>query len=705
MATPCSRTLFKSTSQSLVIAIAALLALVLAATSLAWHQERKWFAVIDRLASVDLQRIERLSQVNHHAHDAARRLQVLMATPRSSRVQAYEQIATTNQRLDLAMAELAKVVEGGTSNDAFRTIQTLLRHYRYAYQETATLIEANELAAAQKTVTEVTDQALGNLIQATQAVNQTEQQKTSQRLSRMAQELEQQQASLLALAATGLVLAAVLCIWVARRVVAPLRQVAAAARRFAAGDYGQRLPEGPDNEVDAIGAAFNLMASRVQERERELQHALDYDVLTGLSRRERFIADQAPTVASASNESRRLAMVCFDIERLKSINALLGFEAGDQAILLTAQRATAQVAAPADLARLGGGTFGALLHLQPGDTALLRAQALQVAMEHATQWRGHVLDLGVTVGVAASPEHGETPQALLRRAEQALFEAKRVHSTAGVYNPSIEAARLSHLSLLSELQHAIDHCELVPFLQPKWCARTQRVVGAEALVRWNHPQRGWVLPADFIPFAERTGRIGAVTRYMLKAGIELLRHQLGSLHLAVNISTMDLRDPGFVRVVEQLLAQGGVQPEKLLLEVTESGLLDSGEDPVSRLAALRALGVGVAIDDFGTGQSSLAYLQRLPATELKIDRSFVTDADCSSGRQQLLRSIIDMAHSLQLVVTAEGVETEAERAVLVGVGCDQLQGYLLGKPMPVADFVRKYVPGTALVVSTQSAKA
>ena len=198
-------------------------------------------------------------------------------------------------------------------------------------------------------------------------------------------------------------------------------------------------------------------------------------------------------------------------------------------------------------------------------------------------------------------------------------------------------------------------------------------------------------PAEFIPFAERTGRIGAVTRYMLKACIELLRSELGELHLAVNISTVDLRDPGFVDTVQQLLTQAGVRPQRLLLEVTESGLLDSGTDPVTRLAALRDLGVGVAIDDFGTGQSSLAYLQRLPATELKIDRSFVTDCDSSSGRQQLLRSIVDMAHSLNLVVTAEGVETEAERAVLHSVGCDLLQGYLLGRPMPVDDFVRQYV--------------
>ena len=681
----------KSTSHSLVVAITALLALVLGAAGLAWHQERKLSAVIERLATVDLQRIERLSKVNDHANDAARRLIVLLSAPRDQRVQAYAQIAATNQRLDQAMKELALVIEGGTGNRSFQTIQTLLGHYRQAYQKTADLIEANDPVAAQKAVTEVTDRALTNLIMATQAVSQTEQHKTSQHLDAMGQQGKHERAWLLALAVTSLVLASVLCIWVTRNVAAPLRQVAVAARRFAAGDYEQRLPEGSDNEVDAIGTAFNLMASRVREREQALQHALDYDALTGLSRRERFIADQAARVGAAGSTGQRLAIVCFDIERLKSINALLGFEAGDQAISLTALRAAKHLGSPAHVARLGGGTFGALLELQPGQTALQCAQALQLAMEHATQWRTHVLDLGVTVGVATSPDHGETPQELLRRAEQALFEAKRVHSTVSVYNPSIEAARLSHLSLLSELQHAIDRHELVPFLQPKLCTRTGRVVGAEALIRWQHPQRGWVSPAEFIPFAERTGRIAAVTRYMLKACIELLRSEMGSLHLAVNISTMDLRDPGFVPMVQQLLLQAGVQPQQLLLEVTESGLLDSGEDPVTRLSTLRALGVGLAIDDFGTGQSSLAYLQRLPVTELKIDRSFVTDADSSSGRQQLLRSIVDMAHSLQLVVTAEGVETEAERAVLEGAGCDLLQGYLLDRPMPVADFVRKYV--------------
>jgi diguanylate cyclase (GGDEF)-like protein len=683
----------KSTSRSLVVAITALLALVLAAAGLAWHQERKLSAVIERLATVDLQRIERLSEINGHANAAARQLIVLLAAPADQRLPAHAQIAAANQRLDQAMSALAAVVEGGAGNRSFQTLQTLLGHYRQAYEKTARLIEANDRVAAQQAVTEVTDRALTNLITATQAVSLTEQHKTSQRLAAMGREGEQERAWLLALAATSLVLASVLCIWVARCVAAPLRQVAAAARRFAAGDYEQRLPEGPDDEIDAIGTAFNLMASRVHEREQALQHALAYDALTELPRRERFIADQTARVAASGAEGQRLAIVCFDIERLKSINALLGFEAGDQAISLTAARAVAHLGSPARVARLGGGTFGALLEVQPGQSALQAAQALQVAMEHATQWRAHVLDLGVTVGVATGPEHGQTPQELLRRAEQALFEAKRLRCTVSVYNPSIEAARLSHLSLLSELQQAIDRHELVPFLQPKLCARSGRVVGAEALIRWQHPQRGWVSPAEFIPFAERTGRIAAVTRYMLKACIELLRADMGSLHLAVNISTVDLRDPGFVPMVQQLLAQAGVQPRQLLLEVTESGLLDSGEDPVARLSALRALGVGVAIDDFGTGQSSLAYLQRLPVTELKIDRCFVTDADTSSGRQQLLRSIVDMAHSLQLVVTAEGVETEAERAVLQAAGCDLLQGYLLDRPMPVADFVHKYVTG------------
>lgn len=704
------------------MAITALLALVLAATSLAWRQERQLSAVIERLASVDLQRIERLSatfgKVNDHANSAARHLTELLATPRSQRSQAYSQIDSTHQLLERAiadltdLADLAGTVEADASKQSLRTIQTLLARYRQAYQQSANLIEADELAAAHKNVTEVSGLALAHLIKASQAVSQAELQKTSRSMADMAAQLKQQRAWLLAWASAGLVLAGALCAWVLRSVARPLHHVATVARRMAAGDYQERLPEaenarrqpaghraGPGgsdgNEVQAIGAAFNQMATRMQEREQALQQALDFDTLTGLSRRERFIADQGQAALASASSGQRLALLCFDIERLKSINALLGFEAGDEAIVATAQRALRLVGQRCELARLGGGTFGAALTLQPGDSALARAQAFQSAMEQAASWRGHTLDLGVAVGVAAAPEHGETPQELLRRAEQALFEAKRTRSAVGSYNPGIEAARLSHLSLLSELQQAMDRHELVPFLQPKWCTRTQRVVGAEALVRWQHPQRGWVAPAEFIPFAERTGRIAAVTRYMLRACIAILQTELrsesGDLHLAVNISTVDLRDPQFVHHVQQLLEQAQLAPERLLLEVTESGLLDSGEDPVARLAAVRALGVGVAIDDFGTGQSSLAYLQRLPATELKIDRSFVTDADSSAGRQQLLRSIVDMAHSLGLVVTAEGIETEAERQVLTDVGCDLLQGYLIGKPMPVADFVRRYV--------------
>ena len=224
------------------------------------------------------------------------------------------------------------------------------------------------------------------------------------------------------------------------------------------------------------------------------------------------------------------------------------------------------------------------------------------------------------------------------------------------------------------------------------------MVGAEVLVRWQHPQRGWLGPAEFIPFAERTGRIAAVTRTMLKTCAALLQNELqtatrtgqGGLHLAVNISTADLRDPQLVPLLQLLLEEAQLAPDRLLLEVTESSLLGCGEDLMTRLAALRALGVGVAFANFGSGPSSLACLQRLPATELKIDRSLVADADSNAGRQQLLRSIIDMAHSLDLVVTAEGVETEAERRVLAEAGCDLLQGYLIGWPMPVADYVRKY---------------
>jgi EAL domain-containing protein (putative c-di-GMP-specific phosphodiesterase class I) len=222
------------------------------------------------------------------------------------------------------------------------------------------------------------------------------------------------------------------------------------------------------------------------------------------------------------------------------------------------------------------------------------------------------------------------------------------------------------------------------WLQPKFSLGNSQAIGAEALVRWQHPQRGFVSPAEFIPFAEQTGHITLVTDWMLREALGTLQAWQSThpaMSIAVNVSTRDLQDAGFAKRVERMLSARSVDPAKLRIEITESGLMDDAQRSVDLLNTLRQIGVQLSIDDFGTGYSSLAYLQKLPVSELKIDRSFIDGIDASPGTQKLVRAMTEMGHGLDLMVTAEGVETEAEREVITRLGCDVMQGYLGSKPL------------------------
>lgn len=683
----------RSLSRRLSLAFVALLVLLLCTTGLALMHERRIAATIARITDVDLERLWLISEINDHANDGARKLIVLLAAPRDLRVAAYAEIDAAHRRLDSAMVMLERKIDGGGSNHAYLVIVQCLRHYRSAYQRTADLIEADDLAGAQRSIVDRVDLELSMLMSATQSLDRAEREQLDQRLVSLRADLAGDRNLLLAMGLTGGLMALALTLWVMRGVARPLRAVGRAARRLAQGDYAHDLPSRSQDEVGDIVAAFGQLASDVQQREGALRHLIDFDALTGLVQRDRFIAEHAARASlAAQRRGEQLVLACFDIERLKTINALLGFDAGDEAIVQVARRASSVNLLTHGVARVGGGTFATLLCVDGCETPLQRAEAFRKQMEHSMTWRGNTLDLAVSVGVAQCPEHGETMPELLRRAEQALFDAKRQRIAVAQYSPSIEATRLGHLSLLSELQTAIERSELVPFLQPKVCLRTGLVVGAEALVRWRHPDRGWVPPADFIPFAESTGRITGITQYMLAQCIAMMGERLGNIKLAVNISTFDLRDPRFAEGVRALLEAHGVAPQRLQIEVTETGLLGGGDEPIQRLASLRKLGVGVSIDDFGTGQSSLAYLQRLPADELKIDRSFVHRADQDPGRFGLLTAVIGLAHGMGLTVTAEGAETLGELQVLREMGCDLVQGYVVSKPLPVDEFLSLYGP-------------
>jgi diguanylate cyclase len=300
---------------------------------------------------------------------------------------------------------------------------------------------------------------------------------------------------------------------------------------------------------------------------------------------------------------------------------------------------------------------------------------------------GHLVDIGASTGIAAYPEHGEDADTLMRRADVAMYSAKRAGSGFEVYDPRYEQSTPVRLSLLGELRHAVEHDQLALVFQPRIGLRRRTAGAAEALLRWDHPERGIVLPDSFVPFAEQTGYIKAVTRWVLNGAFRQCaawRARGIDVQVSVNISARDLHNPDFPRTLSELAAAHDVKPESVTLEVTESAVMEDPAHALAILARLHALGVRLAIDDFGTGYSSLAYLKRLPVHELKIDKSFVIGLARDRDDAAIVRATIDLAHHLGLSVTAEGVEEGRVLDTLRRLGCDHAQGDYISPPVPAA---------------------
>jgi EAL domain-containing protein (putative c-di-GMP-specific phosphodiesterase class I) len=318
------------------------------------------------------------------------------------------------------------------------------------------------------------------------------------------------------------------------------------------------------------------------------------------------------------------------------------------------------------------------------------ARALLGMLDEPMRLDDHTIDLSASLGIAFAPEHAADPEALLGLVEVAMYAAKRRQLGVLVYDTSMDTRSSASLSLLSELRQAIERQELRLYVQPKVDLKTGRVLGGEALVRWLHPQRGLVPPMQFIPFAEQTGFIRQITTWMLTAGVQALQdwQEAGLvLKLSINLSTRDLLDPELTDRVRHLLDRHRVSAARLCLEITESAIMDDPVRALQTLQKLHELGVHLSIDDFGTGYSSLAYLKRLPVDELKIDRSFVTNMERDLDDARIVQSTIGLAHNLGLTVVAEGVETDKAWALLARLGCDEGQGFGIGRPMPSDEFL------------------
>ncbi|AXK37451.1 bifunctional diguanylate cyclase/phosphodiesterase [Streptomyces armeniacus] len=435
------------------------------------------------------------------------------------------------------------------------------------------------------------------------------------------------------------------------------------------------------------------------------------DPLTGLPNRLWLMERAWSALDDADRAGMRSALVLIDLDRFRSVNDTLGHLAGDRLLLQIADRLRTALPRGAEAARLGGDEFAVLLPATDSTTSAQRvARTLVAALGSPLDLDGLTLVLEASAGVAVFPEHALEAEGLLRRADVAMYEAKRDRTGVEVYEAARDGNTPDRLGLLADLRRALDACEVELHYQPK-VGFDGRVAGLEALVRWTHPERGKVPPDEFIAIAETSGLMPQLTEYVLETALEQVAHWRRNgltVPVAVNVSPRDVHSPGFAGAVAARLARHGVPPGALQLEITEHVLLEDPQRAADTLAGLTGHGVKMSLDDFGTGYSSLVHLRRLPVSELKIDRSFVARLAVDAEDAEIVRCTVDLAHSLGLLVVAEGVEDDETWERLRDLGCDAVQGWLVAAAMPPHEataWLRSRAAGRAPVRSAGTAGA
>jgi diguanylate cyclase (GGDEF)-like protein/PAS domain S-box-containing protein len=439
--------------------------------------------------------------------------------------------------------------------------------------------------------------------------------------------------------------------------------------------------------------------------EQKVLELASFDSITGLPNRNMFLAELDHTLARCRRQGSSFAACFIDLDRFKCINDSLGHDAGDELLKLMALRLRDALRETDLVARLGGDEFVVLVE-QAGSAADLTrvAQKMLAAIAEPVTLQGCSFLVTASIGIAQYPRDGDDAATLLRHADAAMYLAKdRGKNNLQYYTAELADESARQFALESELRLALVRDELTLHYQPKIDLADGRMSGVEALVRWQHPQRGMVPPDEFIGLAEERGLIVPLGRWVIQAACRQIRDWrragLAPVPVAVNLSARQFASDDLVGDLQQALRQHGVAPAELAVELTESALMADSERASAVLRQLAALGVHISIDDFGTGYSSLSYLKRFPAQTVKIDRSFIHGLPDDSDDAAITQAVIAMAHSLGLTVVAEGVETDAQLAMLRRLGCDEAQGYLLGRPMPAAELSLRLQPHPAAQTS------
>ncbi len=503
---------------------------------------------------------------------------------------------------------------------------------------------------------------------------------------------------LLLVAGAALALSLVGSVLIARRVAGPIRTLDLAAQRIYAGRYDEKVEVHQNDEVGRLSETFNQMMEGIAEREERIAFQARHDASSGLPNRISFEGHVADMIASRQKldgpaRNQVFSVLLVQIGRFSELNNTLGHDTGEQLIRKVGKNLQRLVPQTNAVARHANNMFALVLDIAEGAEVQAAVRRVLDLFEKPFTLSGLAIDITAVVGEAHYPEHGATARMLMQHADTAIFEAKRAGVSYALYNPELAPHKPERLSMMGELRQGLDEGQFRLYYQPKIDISRGTITAVEALIRWVHPKRGFLPPDSFIPLAEQTGNIRKLTAWMLGAAIRQSRAWTDkgiAVKIAANLSARDLSNRDLPGDIAALLQVHDVPPSALILEITESAVMQDPTHALEVLAQLQRMGLTLSIDDYGTGYSSMSYLKRLPVHEIKIDKSFVLKLATNRGDAILVKSTIELGHNLGLKVTAEGIEDEESLKILQAYGCETGQGYFISKPIPAEDFETFY---------------
>jgi diguanylate cyclase (GGDEF)-like protein len=472
--------------------------------------------------------------------------------------------------------------------------------------------------------------------------------------------------------------------YVSGTIAKPLRDLASATRRMISGSYDSSVVVNSDDEFGELATSFNAMRTAISDREDRISHHALHDSVTGLPNRNKIVQILTKTIDDARDAEGTVAILSIRLSRMAAISSTLGHNASDELIKLAARHLKGNFDGGDILGHVDTNEFVLILPDNSLENALTYADRVESILGAGVTLGRINITLQTAIGIAEFPTHGEHAADLLRNASIARSEAVTRRERVRVYETGREDHYVRQLRIVNDLRNALQREEIQLHFQPKIALPDGTPCGAEALVRWRHPELGYLAPDEFISAAEQAGTIVHLTRYVLERALKFchewpLKYRLG---VSVNLSARDLQDEYLPYFVLQILKEQDIEAKQLTLEITENSVMQDVNHAVTVLECLRDIGVRISIDDFGTGHSSLAQLRNIPLHELKIDKSFVSDMLEENQNEAIVRATVELAHNMGLEVCAEGVEDEDTLRYLSNVGCEQAQGYYLSKPVP-----------------------